>query len=887
MAGLDQNYDGEVMFRQISLKELSGDDLSFYRLYNIGYVFQDFRLFDVDTVADNLLIPLDMVSRDEPASKQRYIDFILDLVSMRTKRDVKINLLSGGEKQRVAIARALMNNPSVLLCDEPTGALDENNAAAVMEILKGISKQKLVVVVTHDEALIKKYCTEIIRLKDGRIIEAKKFQHNNDSSRRVISKIMIDEGHRRMPLKTMFRRAFSIIKTKKHRLILNNAMMSLGLLGVGLSIIMSFSISDRIVAGFSKVISDDMIVMSNKKEASAIMSAYSAGYDNVVKIREAYEDYIKDIGVSYAVNFESFFQDRDELFISSTAHKIVLPRFATRQINDFYWLDDEVKSRVVYPQRMTSLADDEIVIGLPYNDMVGLCYALRIERDYESLGDYLQNTKTLVTLGIANQEWQYEDEQLFSLSGIIETEASALFHTNHLWSEYVFEDKMRLPSIDGGPYELPWQMAKTYFLRTRLNPELFLEKVMFDKNLTDYVFEMAGFVHHPTHCPISGPCLLDRLLVYHADKETIDLSRLASILKSERKLQNYIYASDSGYYYHPHSFLAGFAKNVLISLSKAQIETAIDADSLLQNNSENAFLDPPPGVVQGSIHTSLTGGLGFSSDLDDLIYGIKPQNLNQIAVTEGLANHLSTPLEIMGKTLHIAVNYSDIRYDNERIEKQYALIEVEIVGIVRGSQIAMHHNPYWSVGFFQIKAGVSAFELIPKHVIFKIRNTDSRGAFIEHLTSEYDDFAFYNPMASISAGLDETMSFVKTVLVSLSFLSVTSSLFLFFLVMFVTIEENRKDIILMDYLGIPKSEIRKSFIVCGLMITSLAFLLASAETVAVDFLITHVIGGYIGTNIPYIFDPKPLLAILSIAIIIAYLATRAAFEKQYKFVKKR
>jgi hypothetical protein len=131
-----------------------------------------------------------------------------------------------------------------------------------------------------------------------------------------------------------------------------------------------------------------MIVMSKKGDETPI-TAYSASFENVSQIAETYGSWINGIGVSYAVNFESFFQDRDEMFISSTAYKIILPRFSTRQINDFLWLDEIGSNHQIYPFQQASMDNDEIVIGLPHNEMVGVCYSLRIEKNYASLGEYI------------------------------------------------------------------------------------------------------------------------------------------------------------------------------------------------------------------------------------------------------------------------------------------------------------------------------------------------------------------------------------------------------------------------------------------------------------------------------------------------------------------
>ncbi len=881
LSGIDANYEGDYLFKNNSINLFDDGERSLFRLLNVGYVFQDFRLFEVDTVKDNLLLPLDVLSNDETSIKHRHLSTILDLVGLSTKKDVRVHLLSGGEKQRVAIARSLINNPAIILCDEPTGSLDEANAINILSILKTISAQRLVIVASHDEKLVTRYSDYKINLLDGVVTSIQKYDNPCLKKKIIISQIRKSSEKPRMPFKTMFRRALSIIKTKKYRVLLNNGMMSLGLLGIGLSIIMSSSIQERIVDGFSKVIDDGMIVMSKRDESDTPINAFSASYENVTKISETYSTWINGIGVSYAVNFESFFHDRDEFFLSSTAHKIILPRFTSRQINDFRWLDELGKSYNVFPRRQTHLENDEVVIGLPYNEMVGICYSLRIERNYVSLGEYIDNTHPLITFGIANIDWQYEDEQVFYLSGVVESEAPYIFHTNHLWSEYVFQEKMRIPSVDNGNIEFPWQMAKCYFLVTNGNSESFLEIASFEKPLRDFVFELAGFDYNPTLCPLSGPCLSNRLLVFHVDKESIDTSNLPKILKNENKIDNYIFATDGGFYYHPNSFLAGFAKNIFVSLSETQIEKAIDADSLIASENDNVMFEPPPGVFQGNVQTSMSGGVSFSSNVDEIIYGVKPSNLDQIAVSETFAHELLSPNEIVGKKLQIAVNYANTAYDNDRFEKHYSLVEVTITGVTRGNKNTLHHRPYWSVGFFHLKGGVSAFELIPKHVIFELKSKTDQEQMIARLNKRYSEYDFYNPMKTISTGLDETMFFIQIVLIAFSSLAVLTSLFLFFIVMFVTIEENRKDILLLDYLGLPKATIRKSYIVCGIIVSSFAFFLSGIQILIVDYMITHVIAGYIGTNIPYIFDYRPLLTILAFSIFIAYGASYYAFEKQY------
>ncbi|MFA5481616.1 MAG: ATP-binding cassette domain-containing protein, partial [Bacilli bacterium] len=463
LSGLDGEYDGDCQYLQRSLHTLSEEERSHFRIANVGYVFQDFRLFNVETVKDNLFNVLEVLSTENREIQSRHVIDCLELVGMKEKAEANVNILSGGEKQRVAISRAIINNPPIVLCDEPTGSLDEENGLTVLKILRSIAFSRLVIVVSHDEKLVTPFCDLKIRLIDGAIADITTFPPPKKTKNIISVKSISKARAPIMPLRTIIRKSAAIIKTRKIRITVNNFMMSLGLLGIGLSIIMTSSIQDRIVEGFSSVIDDSRIVMSKKNSGQSVLNHYSASYENVLLIKKKYANYISDIGVSYAVNFEDFFKNRDELFISSTTYKIVLPRFSSRQFNDYLWLGDGRTDYIVYPRQLSDLANDEMIIGLAHNDMIGLCYSLKIERSYASLGEYFRTANVLVTFSIANDDWFYDDEQVFRLSGVVESDEPTIYHTNHRWNEWVFEEKMRLPSLDGGDRQFQWQIYKTYY----------------------------------------------------------------------------------------------------------------------------------------------------------------------------------------------------------------------------------------------------------------------------------------------------------------------------------------------------------------------------------------------------------------------------------------
>lgn len=167
LGGLDVAYTGKLSILGQDLHDLEEDDLLVFRREHIGMIFQDFNLIQTLSVRDNLRLPLLFAGKKN--DKNEKIDYFLKLVDMFDKKDENCSYLSGGEKQRVAIARAFMNDPEILLADEPTGALDSKNSIKVMELLKYFNEKMntTVVLVTHDEQMAS-YGSRKIFLNDGR-----------------------------------------------------------------------------------------------------------------------------------------------------------------------------------------------------------------------------------------------------------------------------------------------------------------------------------------------------------------------------------------------------------------------------------------------------------------------------------------------------------------------------------------------------------------------------------------------------------------------------------------------------------------------------------------------------------------------------------------------
>lgn len=175
LSGLDRDYQGQVLFKGQDFKGLSEQELTLFRKEHIGFVFQNFNLIAHQSVLDNVLLPLYLKGLGRQEMVERVEKVLADL-DMLIFKDKNVKQLSGGQKQRVALARALVNDPDLIVADEPTGSLDSKSQEMVLEIFKDLVKQgKTVLVVTHNPE-VADYADVIIKMKDGEIIEESKRQ---------------------------------------------------------------------------------------------------------------------------------------------------------------------------------------------------------------------------------------------------------------------------------------------------------------------------------------------------------------------------------------------------------------------------------------------------------------------------------------------------------------------------------------------------------------------------------------------------------------------------------------------------------------------------------------------------------------------------------------
>lgn len=243
IGGLDRYDSGDLIINGISTKKYKDRDWDSYRNHTIGFVFQSYNLIPHQTILANVELAL-TISGIGKTERRRRARQALARVGLGEQVHKKPNQLSGGQMQRVAIARALVNDPDILLADEPTGALDSETSVQVMELLKEVASDRLVVMVTHNPELAQEYATRIVNLKDGKII--------SDSDEYVIrEEEMQPPKHRNMGKASMsFLTALSLsfnnLKTKKARTLLTAFAGSIGIIGIALILSLSTGVNDYI-----------------------------------------------------------------------------------------------------------------------------------------------------------------------------------------------------------------------------------------------------------------------------------------------------------------------------------------------------------------------------------------------------------------------------------------------------------------------------------------------------------------------------------------------------------------------------------------------------------------------------------------------------------------
>ena len=285
IGGLDRYTSGDLFIKGRSTKQYKDLDWDVYRNHSIGFIFQSYNLIGHISVLANVEIALTIAGVKKQERKERALR-ALEIVGIKDKAKKRPNQLSGGQMQRVAIARALINDPEILLADEPTGALDSETSVQIMELITEIAKDRLVIMVTHNPELAQKYATRIVTMSDGEIvtdsapydgetveiIETKKVEKETQEVVEPAKKSKTS-----MSFMTALGLSFNNMMTKKGRTVLVSFAGSIGIIGIALILSVSYGFNNYIESVESDAMSTYPLIVSAKSSSSSLLSSFSSG----------------------------------------------------------------------------------------------------------------------------------------------------------------------------------------------------------------------------------------------------------------------------------------------------------------------------------------------------------------------------------------------------------------------------------------------------------------------------------------------------------------------------------------------------------------------------------------------------------------------------------
>ena len=387
IGGLDRYDSGDLIINHVSTKNYKDKDWDSYRNHTIGFVFQSYNLIPHQTVLANVELAL-TISGISKKERTRRALAALEEVGLKEQAHKKPNQMSGGQMQRVAIARALVNNPDILLADEPTGALDSKTSYQVMELLKKVAKDRLVVMVSHNPDLSEEYATRVVKIKDGKII---------DDSDPYIVEEEVEAKHKnlgkaKMGILTALSLSFNNLVSKKGRTILTAFAGSIGIIGIAL--ILSLS------AGFQNYI--DQIQEETMASYPLTIDSNTTNIFSAIMGREMLNDgsqlkegFVKEIpmittaanslGTNDLKTFKKWLEDNEEIYIEDInkidyqydVSPLIYSRDATGEIVQ---LNPSTMLSGIYSDSAMSMVSSM----MQGSAMMGAFY----EEDYNNLSDY-------------------------------------------------------------------------------------------------------------------------------------------------------------------------------------------------------------------------------------------------------------------------------------------------------------------------------------------------------------------------------------------------------------------------------------------------------------------------------------------------------------------
>lgn len=817
LSGAITKYQGEVFVDNRLIKSLSENNRLRYRMSTISVAYQDSVLFEDLTVLENIDIKLDFY----PAlSKKRRLHRIVTLLKelrIYHLKDKKAKYLSGGEKARVNIIRTVVSDAKVMVFDEPTAALDDENTQLVFSFLRQLSSSHTVIVVSHNREMVGSFAHTIVDLSYGKVSSIIEMGLDLQSSKQGANLVL---GLSKQPNSArLFRLAWNIFKSRQKRNMFATFTFTFSLSAICALLVLTSSISSGIKNSFALNYDENTALITYKKTEPY---PYRAGVNKEQALLLATRHNAK-VGTIYLDDLDQMFSDSNIVYFQNQHIKTPLTSFSLESFNHVVFID-ELSLLDIYGYRKATLRDDEVILMLPVIQQAYLYDHLNLRKgeNLERLGEYLKSNETFIVLNVANNEWQFEDEQIFRLIGVTSGPCAGVVHSNGLFTETVLETKMLLPgSVEiSKKEEYPWTLKKIYTLYKKNNEAIIYHEVT------------------NTHVLLARA---SRLLVGDTFlNETYYDNRLCLFLKP----QNYMTLSDeidnngfllirSGLTSYEQALMIGFSDNFIVGVSKEQVLEFVSYDERrLVSDTKTLLIGPR--MANGHISLSLGDGLTFSL-FESVNRGRSPVGLEEIVISTALYRHLFDEdfSEQNLKSVFVAAPRMT-SYAGEFVEKNYTVATIKVVGVVNNEKSVIYHSGFWPLLYYKDVIKVDPFSLIPVGIV-----TTNQAVIQTHSLNR--DFIVSYPFRSFSDSIESSITQMINIIYLVAFSALIMSMIVVFLVLQTLIDDFYRHFSLLYLFGMSRNRVIKIGLLTVGIVMLLSLLSSWTATIVVEIVVSRLI----------------------------------------------
>ncbi len=391
IGGLDDYTSGDLIVNEVSTKKFKDRDWDSYRNHRVGFIFQSYNLIGHQTILKNVELALTLTGISKNERKKRAIKALKE-VGLENHINKKPNQLSGGQMQRVAIARALINDPEIILADEPTGALDSETSIQIMDLLKKISNEKLVIMVTHNPDLAKEYSSRIINIKDGKIIsDSNPYDGKVNTKESALTKESKSKKTK-MSFLTALSLSFSNLMTKKARTILVSVAGSIGIIGIALILAVSTGFQNYVDSIQEDTLTSyPLVIQQETADLTGMLLSMQSGNGNAENAGEVKEQqYITSMLSSVSTNDLKSFKNYLEKNEQEIANDLSNTMYSYSIDPNIYTIDATKKVTKLNPSNLYSSMMGNSTLMSSYSSMMSIFSQMvdnreEIKEDYDVL----------------------------------------------------------------------------------------------------------------------------------------------------------------------------------------------------------------------------------------------------------------------------------------------------------------------------------------------------------------------------------------------------------------------------------------------------------------------------------------------------------------------